>query len=236
MDVTAWSRSLTKEGAAARAVAHASTPADVARFADVVSLHVASTPETENLADRAFFEEMNDGAYFVNTSRAAVVDEEALQWALDEKNLRAALDLVEGEPSEKEARGFEHPLMQHPRCYVTHHIGASTQQAQDATAMEAARVIKTFAETGRVPNCVNLAEPSEGAHQLTVRHRDEVGVLAGVLDEVRKAGWNVQEMENLIFAGGDAAVAHIRFDGDPREDTVRDIEQHDDVLAVSLLP
>lgn len=235
MDVAAWSRSLTKEGAAARDIAYAESPVDVARFSDVVSLHVASTPETENLAGRAFFEEMSDGAFFVNTSRAAVVDEEALRWALDEKNLRAALDLVEGEPSEKEAE-FEHPLMQHPRCYVTHHIGASTQQAQDATALEAARVIKTFAETGQVPNVVNLAEPSEGAHQLTVRHRDEVGVLAGVLDEVRKAGWNVQEMENLIFDGGDAAVAHIRFDGDPQEETVANIEVRDDVLAVSLLP
>jgi D-3-phosphoglycerate dehydrogenase len=236
MDGVAWSRSLTKEGAAARGLAHADSPEAVARFSDIVSVHVASTPETKHLADRAFFEEMSDGAFFVNTSRAAVVDEDALQWALDEKHLRAALDLVSDEPSEKEASGFEHPLMQHPRCYVTHHIGASTQQAQDATALEAARVIETFAETGQVPNVVNLAAPSEGAHQLTVRHRDEVGVLAGVLDEARKAGWNIQEMENLIFAGAGAAVAHIRFDGDPSDETVRDIERHDDVLAVSLLP
>ena len=235
MDAVAWSRSLTKEGAAAQGLAHAESLEAIARFSDVVSLHVASTPETEHLADRAFFEEMNDGALFVNTSRAAVVDEDALRWALDEKNLRAALDLVSGEPSEKKT-AFEHPLMQHPRCYVTHHIGASTQQAQDATALEAARVIETFAETGQVPNVVNLAAPSEGAHQLTVRHRDEVGVLAGVLDEARKAGWNIQEMENLIFAGGEAAVAHIRFDGDPSEETVRDIERRDDVFAVSLLP
>ena len=236
MDGVAWSRSLTKEGAAARGLAHADSPEAVARFSDIVSVHVASTPETKHLADRAFFEEMSDGAFFVNTSRAAVVDEDALQWALDEKHLRAALDLVSDEPSEKEASGFEHPLMQHPRCYVTHHIGASTQQAQDATALEAARVIETFAETGQVPNVVNLAAPSEGAHQLTVRHRDEVGVLAGVLDEARKAGWNIQEMENLIFAGAGAAVAHIRFDGDPSDETVRDIERHDDVMAVSLLP
>ena len=236
MDGVAWSRSLTKEGAAARGLAHADSPEAVARFSDIVSVHVASTPETKHLADRAFFEEMSDGAFFVNTSRAAVVDEDALQWALDEKHLRAALDLVSDEPSEKEASGFEHPLMQHPRCYVTHHIGASTQQAQDATALEAARVIETFAETGQVPNVVNLAAPSEGAHQLTVRHRDEVGVLAGVLDEARKAGWNIQEMENLIFAGAGAAVAHIRFDGNPSDETVRDIERHDDVMAVSLLP
>ena len=234
MDVVAWSRSLTEEGAAVRDVAYADCPTTVARFADVVSVHVASTRNTKHLADRAFFEEMNDGAFFINTSRAAVVDEGALRWALDEKNLWAALDLVSGEPSDKKA-DFQHPLMEHPRCYVTHHIGASTQQAQDATALEAARVIETFADTGQVPNCVNLAAPSKGAHQLTVRHRDKVGVLAGVLDEVRKAGWNVQEMENLIFAGGDAAVAHVRFDGDPDDETVEHIEAQDDVLAVSLL-
>ena len=234
LNVIAWSRSLTKEKAFQLGVEHRAAMLDVAREADIVTLHVASTPETKHLADRAFFEAMKDGAFFINTTRGAVVDEEALQWALDEKGLRAALDVISGEPSEKEA-DFEHPLAEHPRCYLTHHIGASTQQAQDATAEEAARVILTFDEEGTVPNCVNLAPQSTDTHQLTVRHRDKVGVLAGVLDEARKAGWNVQEMENLIFAGGEAASAHIRFDGDLSDEVTERIAALEDVLAVSVI-
>lgn len=234
MEVVAWSRSLTDERAFAYGVERRDTPEAVAREADVVTLHVASTPATRHLADRAFFEAMQPGALFVNTTRHAVVDEEALRWAMDEKNVRAALDVVSDEPAQKEAP-FDHPLARHPNCYVTHHIGASTQQAQDATAEEAARVVLIYDEEGTVPNCVNLAEQTPATHQLTVRHRDRVGVLAGVLNEIRKASWNIQEMDNLIFAGAEAACANIRFDGTPDADAVDRIAAQEDVLAVSVI-
>jgi D-3-phosphoglycerate dehydrogenase len=117
---------------------------------------------------------------------------------------------------------------------MSHHIGASTQQAQDATAMEAARVVRTFDKEGDVPNCVNLAEQTKATHQVTVRHRDQVGVLAGVLDEMRRADWNIQEMSNRIFEGSKAAVASIRFDGPFSRDVIERIDESDDVFAVSV--
>lgn len=235
MRVIAWSRSLTDEVAEELNVERRATPAAVAAEADIVTLHVAATPDTRQLADRAFFEAMRKGAYFINTTRSSVVDEEALRWAMDEKGVLAALDVIEGEPDQKEG-DFNHPLSEHPDLYITHHIGASTQQAQEATAAEAVRVIISYDETGDVPNCVNLEEHSPATHLLTVRHRDKVGVLAAVLDEVRKAEWNVQEMENLIFEGAKAACARIRFDGRPQDEVVGRIENHPDVLAVSLIP
>ncbi len=235
MRVVAWSRSLTDEKAFAYGVERRESIEAVAQEADVVTLHVASTPETKHLAGRAFFEAMKEGAYFINTTRAPVVDEEALRWAMDEKGVRAALDVMAGEPSEKQTDSFEHPLMGHPNCYMTHHIGASTQQAQDATAEEAARVVLTYDEEGSVPNCVNLARQTPATHQLTVRHRDKVGVLAGVLDEIRKANWNIQEMDNLIFEGAKAACANIRIDGEPGEDALARIAAQEDVLAVSVI-
>lgn len=234
MRVVAWSRSLTKDEAGERGIAYADAPTDVAKRADAVTLHVAATPDTKHLANRAFFEAMPEGAAFINTTRASVVDEEALAWALDAKSIRAGLDVVTGEPAQKEA-SFEHPLAQHPNVYLTHHIGASTQQAQDATALEAARVVTTFAEDGDVPNCVNLATQTPATYQLTVRHLDQVGVLAGVLDEIRKAGWNIQEMSNRIFEGAEAAVASIRFDGPWSDDALHSIRARDDVLAVSVV-
>ena len=235
MNVIAWSRSLTAEVAEDLGVERRTSPLEVASDADVVTLHVAATPETRHLADRAFFQAMRKGAHFINTTRSSVVDEEALEWAMDEKNILAAIDVIEGEPDSKEG-DFSHPLSDHPDLYITHHIGASTEQAQEATAAEAARIIITYDESGEVPNCINLEEHSPATHLLTVRHRDRVGVLAAVLDEVRKAEWNVQEMENLIFEGAKAACARIRFDGQPQADVVRRIEDHPDVLAVSLIP
>lgn len=234
MRVVAWSRSLTTGFAKALGVKRMDSPEAVAAKADIVTLHVASTPETENLADRAFFEAMKPGVLFINTTRGAVVDEEALRWAMDEKGIRAALDVFEGEPSHKEG-ALDVPLAQHASVYLTHHIGASTQQAQDATAEEAVRIINTYAETGRVPNCVNMAAQSPASHLLTVRHLDRVGVLAAVLDEVRKADWNVQEMENLIFEGAKAACARIRFDGEPSDEVVDTIGGLEHVLAASLI-
>lgn len=231
-DVIAWSRSLTPNQAETLGVEYRSSPEAVATDASIVSLHVASTPETENLADRSFFEAMQEDAFFINTTRAAVVDEAALKWAMTEKNIRAAIDVMEGEPSSKRAE-FEHPLADHPNLYMTHHIGASTQQALDATAAEAARVVCTFDEEGDVPNCVNLAVQTEASYQLTVRHVDQVGVLAGILDEIRRANWNIQEMSNRIFEGGKAAVASIRFAGAYDEDIIARIEDRDDVFAVS---
>ncbi len=235
MSVIAWSRSLTDETAAELGIIRKASPREVAAGADVVTLHVAATPETRHLADRDFFSHMKEGAFFINTTRSSVVDEEALQWALNEKGVRAALDVMEGEPAQKEG-GFDHPLASHPSVYMTHHIGASTQQAQEAIAIEAARIINTYSESGVVPNCVNLEAHSPATHLLTVRHLDKVGVLAAVLDEVRKASWNVQEMENLIFEGARAACARIRFDGVPKDVVVRRITDHPDVLAVTLLP
>jgi D-3-phosphoglycerate dehydrogenase len=234
MRVAAWSRSLTDEAAAELGVARMGTPEEVAAVADVGSVHVASTPQTEGLIDRAFFEAMQDDAFLINTSRASVVDEEAAQWAMDEKNLRFATDVPAGEPAGKEGT-FEHPLLGHPNFYVTHHIGASTEQATEAIGNEAVRVVTAYAETGRVPNCVNLAEQSPATHLLTVRHRDRVGVLAQVLDAVSEAGWNVQEMENLIFAGAEAACARIRFDGDANDATLEAIRGQGDVLAASVI-
>ncbi len=234
LNVIAWSRSLKPEVAEeAMGIGYRDGPEAVARDASIVSLHVASTPETKHLADRSFFEALPEGALFVNTTRAAVVDEDALAWALDEKDVRAGIDVMEGEPASKRA-DFDHPLADHPNLYMSHHIGASTQQAQDATAMEAARVVRTFDKEGDVPNCVNLAEQTQATHQITVRHRDQVGVLAGVLDEMRRANWNIQEMSNRIFEGSRAAVASIRFDG-PFDSVVLDrIEESDDVFAVSV--
>ncbi len=234
MPVVAWSRSLTPERAATLGVQFASTPEEVARQADVVSMHCAATTDTKELASVAFFDAMRPGAFFLNTTRGSVVDEDAMMKAVEEKGIRVGLDVFSNEPAVKSG-DLDHPLASHPSVYLTHHIGASTQQAQEAIAEEAARVITTYVTAGEVPNCVNLATQTPATHQLTIRHVDKVGVLARVLNEISVANWNVQEMENVIFDHAKAACAYIRIDGAHSQKVLDRISALDDVLAVSII-
>ena len=190
------------------------TPADVAARADVLSLHLALGPETRGLVNAGVLGRLQPGAILINTARGEVVDEAAVASAVRERGLRVGLDVFAQEPSGATGE-FVSELASLPGVYGTHHIGASTEQAQDAIAAETVRIISTFKETGRVPNVVNLAKRTPATHMLVVRHRDRPGVLAHVFDRLRSANLNVQETENIVFEGAEAAVARINLDGEP---------------------
>ncbi|MDT7688579.1 MAG: D-3-phosphoglycerate dehydrogenase / 2-oxoglutarate reductase [Acidobacteriota bacterium] len=235
MPVVAWSRSLTEELAVELGVERRESPLDVAREADVVSVHVALKPETRELIGADFFDAMREGAYFVNTSRGEVVDEDALRRAMREKDIRAGLDVYTTEPAGSTGE-FTDDIAREPNLYGTHHIGASTEQAQEAIAAETVRIIRTFKETGRVPNVVNLARRTPSTHTLVVRHRDRPGVLAAVLDRIRAESINVQEMENVIFEGSEAAVARINLESAPPADALEQLKASNaDIIELSLL-
>ena len=192
------------------------SPADVAAASDILSVHVALAPETKGLISAAVLDRLKPGAFFINTARAEVVDHAALDAAVAAKGLRVALDVFPNEPSSGTA-DYADSILARPNVYGTHHIGASTEQAQEAIAAETVRIVSTFRETGRVPNVVNLATRTPATHMLVVRHRDRPGVLAHVFDQLRAASINVQETENIIFAGAEAAVARINLDKRPSE-------------------
>src|SRR5205807_4485880 len=153
-------------------------------------------------------------AYFINTSRAEVVDQDALSRAVREKGIRAGLDVFAQEPAGGSGE-FADDIAKTDAVYGTHHIGASTDQAQEAIAAETVRIIRAFKETGHAPNVVNLARRTPATHRLVVRHRDRPGVLAQVLDAIKAEQINVQEMENIVFEGAEAAVARINLDKAP---------------------
>ncbi len=234
MKVVAWSRSLTAEQAHALGVEALESPVEVASRSDVVSVHVALTDATRGFVGRSVLEAMRPEAIFINTSRGPVVDETALLEAMEHRGLRCGLDVFCNEPSAKEC-DFAPALAQHEMCFGTHHIGASTLQAQEAVANEAARIIKAYKTLGEVPSCVNLSPASAASHTLVVRHHDQVGVLAEVLQVLRAAEINVQEMENTIFKGGLAAVARIRIEGCPCDGTLDKIRNAPHVLAINCL-
>ena len=235
MRVVAWSRSLTPARAAEMGVVYKDSPKAVAAESDVVSVHLALNNETRKLIDADFFNEMREGAYFVNTARGEVVDEQALVNAMRTRGIRAGVDVYAVEPTSATGE-FKDDVAKEDALYGTHHIGASTDQAQEAIAAETVRIVKQFKETGQVPNVVNLARQTPATHRLVVRHVDRPGVLAGVLDAIKSEQINVQEMENIVFDGAAAAVARINLDNAPSEAILNEIRSGSaDIIELNLI-
>jgi D-3-phosphoglycerate dehydrogenase len=235
MNVFAWSRSLTPEKAKAFQVEYVPTLLELASKSDVVTLHLPLSPETKNLIHRDFFQAMKPGAIFINTARSEIVNYQALMEAVREKKIRVGLDVFPNEPGSGVGE-YHHPILELPDVYGTHHIGASTEQAQEAIAEEAVRIIEKFVRTGIADNCVNLSKNTPATHQLMVRHLDRVGVLASILDLLRKQGINVEEMENTIFEGSQAACCRIQLSSKPSELTLEEIKNMEAVFHVELIP
>jgi D-3-phosphoglycerate dehydrogenase len=217
------------------AIGLAPTPAAAVSRGDIVSVHVALSPETRGLVNAALLSKMKAGSVFINTARGEVVDYVALAAAVKERGLRVGLDVYANEPAGGTAP-FSDDLIALPGVYGTHHIGASTDQAQEAIAAETVRIVRSYKETGRVPNVVNLARRTPATHMLVVRHRDRPGVLAHVFNHLRSANLNVQETENIVFEGAEAAVARINLDGEPPSSLCKRIkDENGDVLDLQLV-
>ena len=235
--VVVWSRRFANGAAAPDLPVDIAPSLDaLAAQSDIVSVHLALSKDTRGMLGDAFFSKMKKGAMFINTARGEVVDYPAFEAAIRDKALRVGLDVFPGEPTTATA-DFITPLASLPNVYGTHHVGGSTDQAQEAIAAETVRVITSYMTTGRVPNVVNLAKQTPATHMLVVRHRDRPGVLAAVFDQLREAGINVQETENIIFEGAEAAVARINLDGAPTAAAVASVRAgHPDILDVRVVP
>lgn len=234
MHVAAWSRSLTEEKAESLGILRCETPEDVAARCDVLTVHLAAAAQTKGIINASVLSQLKQGAYFINTARADVVDPKALTVAIAERGLRVGLDVFSDEPSGGEADYRAAILQAGGVIYGTHHIGASTEQAQLAIAAETVRIVREYMRTGHVANCVNINEKSRARYVVVVRHRNRPGVLAHTLNEISHANVNVEEMENVICAGAESACAQIKLASPlPQEaiDRIRKGNEH--VLGVT---
>ena len=236
MPIVAWSRSLTAERARALGVTRADTVASLCGQADAVTVHVAYSAETRGLVGEAALSRMRSRAILINAARAEVIDSAALRRAVREKGLRVALDVFDQEPDKAEG-AFADDIVALPGVYGTHHVGASTEQAQSAIADETLRIVAAYVQSGDVPNCVNVLPPTRtpARAELIVRHHDRVGVLAEVLGAVRRHDINVETMHNTIFEGARAACARIRLGTRPPADLLAEIRRHDQIIHVDVI-
>ncbi len=206
---------------------------DLVAHSDVVSLHVPFTEQTVELVDKALLRSFKEGAILINTSRGEIIDEPALIQAMDERGIRAGLDVFCDEPASGE-RTIGSALASHASVVGSHHIGASTAQASRAIADGVVDTVLRF-EAGNPLNCVNEAPSGDGTSQVRVRHLDRVGVLASVLSTLRAADLNVQYMDNRVFSGKKAAVASIEVVGAVPIGLYDELVALEHVLGVSLL-
>jgi D-3-phosphoglycerate dehydrogenase len=232
MEVAAWSRSLTPDRAEQLGLRFCESPHALAELSDVISIHLAAAKETEHLINADFLKRMKSSSYLINTSRGEVIDSKALLAAAKEKHHKIALDVYEDEPAAGDAV-FPHTELAEI-ITGTHHIGASTTQAADAIADEVVNIVRAYVESGKPVNLVNARDKSPAQYKLVVRHYNKVGVLASVLDELRSAKINIEEMENSIFSGGKAAVCTLKLDDRPDDDVISRIGATEHIIQVHI--
>lgn len=234
MNVVSFSRWMTADVAAALGIGRSESLNEVAEVADVISVHVALTPQTKGMLNKAFFDRLKPGTIFINTSRAEVVDQAALEEAVKSGKVRAGLDVFEGEPAGGEGT-YEGSMRELQGAYCTHHIGASTDEAQNAVALEVVRIVRDYRTTGHPPNVVNIPSGDAATHLLVIRHADRVGVLADILVALKSDGVNVQEMENIVLGPSHAAIAQIAVTKSPSPSIIHSIRNNANVFDIQVI-
>ncbi len=236
MKVVAWSRSLNEEMADELEIIRAKNIEEVASKSDILSIHLALNSDTRGIISKTVLSKLKDGSLVVNTSRAEVLDEDALFEELKSGRLKAGLDVFSNEPEFKKGE-FSHRFQSLDNVYVTHHTGASTMQAQLAVAADAVDIIRGYVREGKVRNWLNRCEHTEAPWQLVVRHFDKPGVIANVMTELKDAQINAQELENVIFEGKKTACCTIQLDAEPSKETLQNIRtRQDEVISATLTP
>jgi D-3-phosphoglycerate dehydrogenase / 2-oxoglutarate reductase len=130
--------------------------------ADFITVHLPKTPETAGWVNAEAFAKMRDGVRILNVARGGLIDDQALQDALDSgKVAGAALDVFPSEPI------TDYPLFQgYPQVVVTPHLGASTAEATDRAGYQSAEQVVAALTGGVVSTAVNI--PSVGAEDMQV--------------------------------------------------------------------
>lgn len=208
-------------------------PREVARRSEMVAIVTNGPLDGLSPIDADFFQSLPVGASVVVAGRHFVIDEAALASAVRDRRLRVALDVHSSEPASDSSR-FRSQLLQIPEVIGTHHTAGVAVHSTDSIAAEIVRIVRTFLVSGDVVNCINLCERSPATWQLLLRVKDQVGVLASILDAVRADGINAEEIGVRVFTGAKAAWISIALDERPSTEALTAIRSIHDVLHLEL--
>ena len=195
---------------------------DLLMEADVVSMHVPETAETENMIGEREIALMKRGAILINNARGTVLDVEALATAIRDKRLGgAAVDVFPYEPGSNNER-FNTPIQNLPNVLLTPHIGGSTSEAQARIGEEVARKLIDYSDVGTTIGAVNfpqvqLPKTPTGTRYMHV-HRNVPGLLFRVIDAFSKRGQNIAAQ--FLQTAGELGYVVIDAEGPGDEDAV----------------
>lgn len=177
---------------------------------DVITIHVPALPSTKNMVNKTFLNRMKSDAILINTSRGTIVNDQELLTHLSENpEFRCGFDVFIDEPKEKTS-GFVNELAQHPAVVGTHHIGASTKQAEDAIGEEAHRMILIYERSGVMPNCVNNLDGASKTLGLRVKFQNSSKFLEDLFGVLSKYNLTVFDCKCEMFEGGNTGLAKLK--------------------------
>lgn len=233
MPVVAWSPVAPADVEFSREIELCDWPREVARKSEIVV--VLDGPETRQLVlvDSEFIDTLPANALLVHLGGPGALDESAVADAVQRRGLRVALDTHPAAPTGNTGR-FKSRLVGLPGVIGTLAVRGVTQQAQDAIASEIVQIVRTYLISGDIVNGLNIAERSPATWQLVCRVRDQVGVMASILDAIRADGINAQEIASRVFLGAKAALCTIALDERPSAEALDAIRALPDVLHLEL--
>ncbi len=210
--------------------------------ADVVSLHVPETVQTQNMIAEAQFDSMKEGTIFINASRGTVVDIEALAQALDNKKVAgAAIDVFPVEPKSNNEE-FISPLRGFDNVILTPHIGGSTKEAQANIGLEVATKLAKYSDNGSSLSAVNFPEVSLPEHatpgqsstsRLLHIHHNQPGVLTKINQAFAEHNINIAAQ----YLQTDDKIGYVVIDIDSQDSALalKELKQIDGTIRARIL-
>lgn len=194
--------------------------------ADFVTLHVPLLESTRHLADARRLALFRPGAVLLNFSRAAIVEEQAVVDAVASGRLKAYVC------------DFPSPgLAGHPGIVALPHLGASTEEAEEASASMVIDQLRDFLEEGTVRNAVNFPAvemPRESPHRVAIANANVPNMLGMISTTMARSSLNIHNMVNK--SKGEVAYTLVDLDSEVEPALLEELSRIPGVLSVRLVP
>lgn len=205
--------------------------------ADIVSLHVPETEETQNMMGANQFAMMKKGAIFINAARGTVVDIDALADALKSRQLSgAAIDVFPKEPKSNKEE-FHSPLRGMDNVILTPHIGGSTEEAQENIGLEVATKLVRYSDTGATLSAKNFPEVALPSHQGRSRllhiHQNRPGIMTKINEAF--AAQNINVAAQYLQTNNEIGYVVIDIDSKDREIGFKELQAIDGTIRTRVL-
>lgn len=226
MEVIAYDPFLSVEAAwnVTRAARKTTSLDEIFSSCDYITVHVPANKDTKGMFNDVAFAKMKDGVRLLNFSRGELVDDEAVERALESGKLAA---YVTDFADEK--------LLANDKVIAMPHLGASTPESEDNCAVMAAKELKDYIENGNIVNSVNFPNCDMGkveGTRITVIHKNVPSMLTQISDVFAKDGVNIENMTSK--SRGDYAYTMVDVAGECADTVVDDIKAISDIIRVNI--